>query len=255
MGCGPAGEKKELNAEKPAAGDKPKEAAKPAKGPFSFKSGLPDCCQASPDLYKQLAEIEGVARLVEMNFPPGAKDVPHEHPIHSMYFLTPVKLKIAEPPGSEPKEIEVPAGAAPIFPAMAHQVENAGTEAGRAIFVEPYPNCQPCGVPEGYLSPFEVSPECYKKVGEDDSWVTGVLTMEPGAKDLVHHHRNHLIYVEEGDEVTIYPGGDESKEGMKVPLHIGSGIPAPMSAAPFAKHTLLNSGTKTLKMIFFEAKK
>lgn len=66
--------------------------------------------------------------------------------------------------------------------------------------------------------------------------------------------QDHLIYVLEGDGVTIYPGGDESA-AMVVPLQVGAGIPAPMSAPPFAKHTLLNSGTVPLKMVFFEAKK
>ena len=31
-----------------------------------------------------------------------------------------------------------------------------------------------------------------------------------GEKDELHHHKDHLIYVVEGDGVTIYPGGDES---------------------------------------------
>jgi len=228
-------------------------------GPFSFSSGLPDCCAASPDLYKTIAEIPDVARLVEMTFPPGAKDVPHEHPIHSMYFITDCKLKIAGPPtptklGEEGGVAEVPAGAAPIFPAMAHQVENVGDAVGKAIFVEPYPNCKACGEVAGYISPFEVSPGCYKILAEDDDWITGVLTMAVGEKDLLHHHKDHLIYVLEGDGVTIYPGGDESA-AMVVPLQVGAGIPAPMSAPPFAKHTLLNSGTVPLKMVFFEAKK
>ena len=228
-------------------------------GPFTFASGLPDCCAASPDLYKTLAEIPDVGRLVKMTFPPGAKDVPHEHPIHSMYFLTPVKLKISGPPtptklGEEGGVAELPAGAAPIFPAMAHQVENVGDTEGSAIFVEPYPGCKACGDVEGYISPFTVSPECYKILAEDDDWITGVLEMPVGAKDALHHHKDHLIYVEQGDGVTIYPGGDESA-AMVVPLAPGAGIPAPMSAPPFAKHTLLNSGTVPLKMIFFEAKK
>ena len=107
---------------------------------------------------------------------------------------------------------------------------------------------------EGYISPFEVSPTCYKVLAEDDCWITGVLTMEVGEKDLLHHHRDHLIYVEQGDGVTIYPGGNED-EPMVVPLQAGAGIPAPMSAPPFAKHTLLNSGTVPLKMVFFETKK
>lgn len=62
-----------------------------------------------------------------MTFPPGAKDAPHEHPIHSMYFVVDCKLKISGGPtdtklGEEGGVVEVPAGAAPIFPAMAHQV-------------------------------------------------------------------------------------------------------------------------------------
>ena len=73
-------------------------------------------------------------------------------------------------------------------------------------------------------------------------------------QDELHHHKDHLIYVLEGDGVTIYPGGNEA-EAMVVPLEIGAGIPAPMSAPPFAKHTLLNSGSKPLKMLFFETKK
>jgi len=228
-------------------------------GPFSFSSGLPDCCTASPDLYKTIAEIPGVARLVEMTFPPGAKDAPHEHPVHSMYFVSDVKLKISGPPtptklGEEGGVAELPAGACPIFPAMAHQVENVGDKEGKAVFVEAFPGCQPCGAIDGYISPFTVSPECYKILAEDDDWITGILTMEVGAKDALHHHKNHLIYVLEGDGVTIYPGGDESA-AMVVPLKVGAGIPAPMSAPPFAKHTLLNSGTVPLKMLFFEAKK
>lgn len=137
---------------------------------------------------------------------------------------------------------------------MAHQVENVGDKTGKAIFVEPYPGCKPCGTPAGYISPFEVSPECYKIVAEDDNWITGVMTMQVGEKDIFHHHRDHVIYVEEGDGITIYPGGDESA-GMEVPLAPGAGIPAPMAAPPFGSHILLNSGTVPVKMIFFEHKK
>ena len=49
------------------------------------------------------------------------------------------------------------------------------------------------------------------------------------------HHKDHLIYVLEGDGVTIYPGGDESNP-MVVPLKPFAGIPAPMVAPPFASH-------------------
>eukprot|EP00443_Scrippsiella_acuminata_P061237 CAMPEP_0115570050 /NCGR_PEP_ID=MMETSP0271-20121206/105502_1 /TAXON_ID=71861 /ORGANISM="Scrippsiella trochoidea, Strain CCMP3099" /LENGTH=79 /DNA_ID=CAMNT_0003004581 /DNA_START=23 /DNA_END=262 /DNA_ORIENTATION=- len=79
--------------------------------------------------------------------------------------------------------------------------------------------------------------------------------MEPGAMDSLHYHRDHLIYVLEGDEVTIYPDGDMDK-GKIVPIKPFAGIPAPISAGPiFAKHIMKNSGTKPIKMVFFEMKK
>eukprot|EP00966_Prymnesium_polylepis_P269537 6226736-Prymnesium_polylepis.1 len=82
-----------------------------------------------------------------------------------MYFVVDCKLKISGGPtptklGEEGGVVEVPAGAAPIFPAMAHQVENIGDKEGKAVFVEPYPNCKPCGDIAGYISPFAVSPGC-----------------------------------------------------------------------------------------------
>jgi len=194
-----------------------------------------------------------------MSFPPGAKDIPHEHPEHNMYFLTDVKLKISGPPtptklGEEGGVAEVPAGAAPLFPAMAHQVENVGDKLGEALFVEAYPTCPKCTDIEGYISPFDVSSSCYKILNKDGAWLTGMLTMKVGEKDEFHHHRDHLIYVLEGDGVTINPGGDESA-AMVVPLEVGAGIPAPMAAPPFASHTLVNTGTVPLKLLFFEAQK
>ena len=134
------------------------------------------------------------------------------------------------------------------------QVTNVGESEGKAVFFEPYPTCKPCGDIEGYISPFTVSPECYKILAEDDDWITGILTMAVGEEDAFHHHKDHLIYVLEGDGVTIYPGGDESA-AMAVPLKPFAGIPAPMVAPPFASHVLENTGTIPLKMLFFEAKK
>jgi len=151
-------------------------------------------------------------------------------------------------------DAELPDGAAPIFPPGAHQVKNVGDNEVKVLFVETYPVCSPCGAIDGYISPFDVSPECYKVLAENDEWITGMLTMEVGAVDAFHFHRDHLIYVLEGDGVTINPGGDESA-AMEVPLKAGAGIPAPMSAPPFYSHTLKNSGTCTLKMAFFEMKK
>ena len=250
---------------------------------MTFASGLPDCCTTDPETYKVLAELPN-ARLVEMTAAPGTEDQPHEHPSHSMYFgecvssvgrrdlvstdhlyacmrcatVTSCKLEIKDgPPDAqgEPHVAEVPAGAAPIFPAGAHQVKNIGEADAKVIFVESYPTCKPCGVAEGFNAPFKTTPECYKLLAENDDWITGELTMDVGQADSLHDHLDHLIYVLEGDEVTIYPNGVLG-DAHAVPIKPGAGLAAPMSAGPiFAKHSMKNTGTVPLKMIFFEMKK
>lgn len=224
---------------------------------FDFKSGLRDCCATCPNNYKVVAELPG-ARLVEMTLAPDEEDQPHDHPGHSMYFVEGGKLSITDyddtgKSKNNAHEVEIPTGAAPIFPPGAHQVKNVGANTVKVIFVEPTLMCMPCGDVSDYISPFKVAPECYKILAEDENWITGMLTMDVGAGDPIHHHKDHLIYVLEGDSVTINPGGDESA-AMTVPLERFSGIPAPMSAPPFAKHSLKNSGQSALKLLFFESK-
>ena len=225
---------------------------------FNFKSGLPDCCGANPDYYTVKAEIPN-ARLIEMILPPGVEDVPHDHPAHSLYFVNPAKLQVTPigpdgKPAGEPQTPEVPAGAAPIFPAGAHQVKNIGDSEVKVIFVEPYPSTTPAPAVEGFASPFECDADCYKLLAEDDSWVTGMMEMEPGQEDHLHNHRDHLIYVLEGDEVTIYPEGNK-EDAHAVPIKAGAGIPAPFAAgAIFNKHSLKNTGSTKVKMLFFESK-
>jgi len=244
---------------------RPKPTKKPVKKPtkimskFTFPSGLPDCCASNPESYKVVAEIPN-ARLVEMRVPAGGEDIPHDHPAHSMFFARPAKLSITDygpdgKPAGEPHVVEIPAGASPIFPAGAHQVKNVGDSEALVLFVEQYPLCMPCGDVEGFVSPFEACPGCYKVLAENDDWVTGMVEMAPGEMDSLHYHKDHLIYVLEGDEVTIYPGGNMD-DPHAVPIKPEAGIPAPMSAGPiFAKHIMKNSGTKPIKMLFFEMKK
>ena len=198
---------------------------------FTFPSGLPDCCTSDPKYYTVAAEIPN-ARLVKMVVPPGEEDTPHEHPAHSLYFAKAAKLFITDyDEAGKPKEgheVEVPAGAPPIFPPGAHQVKNAGEEESLVLFVEAYPTCTPCGDIPDYISPFTVKPECYKLLAENDDWITGMLEMAPGDEDPVHHHRDHLIYVLEGDEVTLT---GEDGEPHAVPIAPGAGNTAGLHAA------------------------
>lgn len=227
---------------------------------WGFKSKLPDCCAAFPKGYKVMAELPGQsARIVEMTMAPGEEDVPHDHPGHSMYFVQGGKLTITDydeegKSKDNAHEVEIPSGAPPIFPPGAHQVKNTGDTTVKVIFVETTLLCQPCAkIEEEFISPFKVAPQCYQILAENEEWITGMMTMDPGAEDPVHHHKDHLIYVLEGEEITIYPGGDKEKP-MVVPLQPNTGIPAPQSAPPFGKHFLKNSGKVPIKMLFFERK-
>lgn len=227
-----------------------------SKPGFKFESGLKCCCTTNPESYKVVAEIPN-ARLVEMLVPPGGEDSPHEHPSHAMYFVSPAKLSIRDMKDGkleDPHEVEIPAGAAPIFPPGGHQVKNIGDADARIIFVESYPNAKPNGGPDNFVAPFDACGEFYKKLAEDDDWITGVVTMQPGDVDKLHNHRDHLIYVVEGDEVTIFPDGN-MEDPHPVPLKPFAAMPAPVAAGPiFTNHIMKNSGTIPLKLVFFEAK-
>ena len=196
-------------------------------------------------------------RMVQMKVPPGGEDKPHDHPSHSMYFVKPAKLSITDyDENGKSKDnahtAEVPAGAAPIFPAGAHQVKNVGDEEALVLFIEALPMCKPCGDVADFVSPFKAAPQCYKVLAENDDFYTGIMEMQPGEEDPVHHHKDHLIYVLEGGEISIFINGEG--EPMVVPLEAGHGVPAPMSAPPFAKHKLKNTGTTPVKLLFFEMK-
>jgi len=229
---------------------------------FKFLSGCPDCVTSNPEHYSVEATIDGVARLVLMKVPPGGCDKEHDHPKHSMYVIEGAKLELSPPPGGSDGEsavVELPTGAAPIIPAGKHVVKNVGDTTATIVFVEPFASFESSGFDsarEKFMSPFDVTPCCYEKLNEDDDWVTGMLTMDVGQRDAIHHHRDHVIYFLEGDEITITPIViGEPAEPMVVPLKTPCGVAAPMAAAPFACHTLKNTGSKPVKAVFFEAKK
>jgi len=222
---------------------------------FTFKSGLPSCCESNPDNYKVVAENE-LGRLVHMTLKPGESDAPHDHPAHPMYVVKGGKLKIVnfvngkEQPAAE---IEIPSGAAPFMPAGAHQVSNVGDSEVEIVFLE-LSGKKPEATPEGHVSPLKTNPECYKILGEDDQWFVGECSMECGKRDNPHSHREHFIYVVEGDEVTItnLKDGDETNvdgEPICAPIKPGAALPWPKGF-----HFVKNSGKGNTKLVFWEPK-
>jgi quercetin dioxygenase-like cupin family protein len=212
-----------------------------------------DCCTMNPDNYKVVAELEECgSRLIEMTLPAGQGDKPHDHPIHYLYVGSGGKLKLSPPPGQTEgaAEVDMPDGAAMVIPAGPHQVTNVGDKDVKILFAEPTKTPKG-GVVEGeFVSPLDVCPECYKKVAEDEEWFVGEMTMEPGMEDPPHCHHAHLVYVLEGDGITIWPGKEKGDAKMEVPIKPGMALPVP---AGF--HIVKNTGTVKCKLIFFELKK
>jgi len=208
-----------------------------------------DCCATNPDNYKVIAECAG-GRLVEMTLPAGKGDLPHDHPVHYLYVVTGGKLKLSPPPGHTEgsAEVEMPSGAAMVIPPGPHQVTNVGTTDVKILFVEPIIGGEPASLSD-FVSPFTVMPECYKILAEDDDWLIGKMTLPMGATDPPHSHLDHLVYVCEGDGLTIYPGKQIGDEKMEVPIQPGMSLPVPAG-----HHSVKNTGTKDCDLIFFEQK-
>lgn len=235
---------------------KVKEAVSAACKPklFDFKSGLPDCCTSNPDNYKCVAEMCG-ARLIEMTLGPGQEDKPHDHPAHSMFVIAGGKVAITPyneegKPAGEAHEVELPTGAPPIMPPGAHQVKNVGDTEVKIIFVEPTLELKACAEQPDFVSPFEAVPDCYKKLAEDDLWFTGCMTMAVGMEDKPHSHRDHLLYVLEGESLCIYPGKEKGDKKMEMQIKPCAAVPVPAG-----DHIVQNTGSKDIKIIFFELKK
>jgi len=211
-----------------------------------------DCCAENSDNYKVVAELPGGSRLIEMTLPTGAGDKAHDHPVHYLYVVNGGKLKLSPPPGATEGavEIEMPDGAGKVIPAGPHQVTNVGDKDVKILFAEPSLDCKAGAVEGDFVSPLKVCPECYKTVAEDDNWFIGEMEMDVGFEDPPHSHLDHLVYVLEGDGITIFPGKEKGDEKMELPIKPGMAIPVPAG-----HHIVKNTGTIKCKLVFFELKK
>ena len=232
----------------------PQEDPKPDQPQMKFGGGSGpganlDCCTTNPDNYKLAAENAG-GRLVVMNLPPGQGDAPHDHPVHYLYVLEGGTLKLSPPPGQTEgsAEVEMPSGAAMVIPAGPHQVTNVGTTHVKILFVEPTGGGEP-GTLSDFVSPFSVMPDCYQILAEDDDWFIAKMSLPVGVTDQPHSHLDHLVYVKEGNGITIYAGKEMGEAKFDMPLMPGMAVPV-----PGGHHLVKNSGTEDCEIIFFEQK-
>lgn len=96
---------------------------------------VPLSFQASPDVYKVLAEGDQF-RVIEVSWKPGQRDQTHGHPAAGSYFLTDCKLSFFAPDGAR-RDTNPRAGhAAAQKPIASHEVQNVGDTECRLIMFE-----------------------------------------------------------------------------------------------------------------------
>ena len=124
-----------------------------------------------------------------------------------------------------------------------HQVKNTGETDVFVVFVEV--SGKYTSTPEGLKSPCDTDPGFYKSLASDEDWFTGLMEMEPGAKDTPHGHRDHLLYVLKGGKLTTSSLGPDMAplEGEGPPAKTEAEIaPGAAMAVPAGHHWVINSG-------------
>jgi len=96
---------------------------------------VPHSFQASPEVYKVIAEDENM-RVGIATWLPGQKDKSHSHPTAAFYTIKDCQARIATPDGAV-KEVNNKAGTARINkPVKSHTFENIGKTECQQLFVE-----------------------------------------------------------------------------------------------------------------------
>mmetsp|Transcript_22498 Transcript_22498/g.36162 ORF Transcript_22498/g.36162 Transcript_22498/m.36162 type:complete len:253 (-) Transcript_22498:176-934(-) len=208
------------------------------------------CCACNPDNYKDISPDGGApleSKLIMMTMKPGEEDKPHEHPWHYMYIISGGKVTItgAPFPETESKELEMKSGSGMVVPAGVHQVKNSGDTEVKILFIEV--SEKKGETPEDHLAPQKTNPEHYKTLAEDNNWMVVKMEMKPGAEDLPHSHRDHIVFILGGDEITIWPGKEKGEQKLVVPIKAGAVLPVPTGY-----HIVKNTGKETMSAVYFE---
>jgi len=210
------------------------------------------CCSASPGSYKDVSPEGGAplgSKLIKMTLKVGEQDEPHDHPKHYMYIIAGGKLSITGapfPPGVT-KELEMKTGMGMIVPAGAHQVKNTGDTDVEILFLEVTE--KKGETPEAHKTPQDTDPGHYKTLAEDDDWMVVKMDMKVGEEDHPHSHRDHIVYMLDGGEITIWPGKEKGEKKAVVPITPGMVVPVPVGY-----HIVANTGNKPVSAVYFERK-
>jgi beta-alanine degradation protein BauB len=104
--------------------------------PVAAQAPLPRSFEASPDIYKVIAENPKY-RVIQVVWKPGQKDVAHGHPDNAVYYLSDCSMRLTAADGST-RDVNPRAGYAVVQnPIPNHVVENTGSADCRLIMFEP----------------------------------------------------------------------------------------------------------------------
>jgi uncharacterized RmlC-like cupin family protein len=103
--------------------------------------------------------------------------------------------------------------------------------------------------PEGHVCPQETDACHYKTLAEDENWMVVKMDVAPGAEDHPHSHKEHVVYIVDGEQLTIWGGKEKEGDGMTVPVAAGAVLPVPSGF-----HIVKNTGTKPVSAVYFERK-
>ena len=98
--------------------------------------GLPRSFEASPDIYKVIAENTQY-RVIAVTWKPGQRDQLHSHPASAAYYLVDCSVRVHMPDGTF-RDFNPRAGTAIVqAPIPGHVLENTGTSECKIIMFEP----------------------------------------------------------------------------------------------------------------------
>ena len=101
----------------------------------AFAQATPPSFQASPEIYKLLAE-NAQFRVVEVSWKPGQRDKMHGHPASAVYALTDCSLRNFLPDGSTRDGGPKAGMAFTQAPIAGHEVQNIGSADCRLVMFE-----------------------------------------------------------------------------------------------------------------------
>ena len=99
--------------------------------------GLPRSFEASPDIYKVIAE-NAQYRVIAVTWKPGQRDQLHSHPASAVYYLTDCSVRVHMPDGTS-RDFNPRSGTAIVqAPIPGHVLENTGASECKIIMFEPW---------------------------------------------------------------------------------------------------------------------